>query len=204
MKYFFSIILFFLSINTSFAQWSVGIEGGLNIAKFSPSNLRDGSELSYKNGIVIGGSINYKFNEYFTIHSGLRYNQRGGKISHNNPGFVGDATKYFDYLEIPVKFIYVPFDIELKPVLIFGTDISYILLAKGEGTINNQRISEDDTGNIDNRIDVFLETGIGIMPALTGELYYSLSVSYYYGVFDIDEYITTSGIHLLVGIYFKL
>ena len=202
---FFAILFFFtFSSNQSIAQWSFGIDGGLNIGKSTPSNLHTGSELFYKNGVVFGGVINYKINNYFNIHSGLRYDQKGGKMTHNNPGFVGNATVYYNYLEVPLQILYIPFDIELKPTLIVGVNISYILLAKGEGTINNQTRIEDDTKNIDNRFDVFLETGVGIMPKINDDLFYSFTASYYYGVSDLDEYIATSGFHLLLGIYYNL
>jgi hypothetical protein len=205
-KSYYLLILFFsfFSYSQTFAQWSLGIEGGLNLAKFNLSNLHFDPKLSYKNGIVIGGNINYKINDYFNINSGLRYNQRGGKINYNEPNYFGNATGYYNYLELPMKIIYAPFDLEIKPIISAGVDVSYLLLAKGEGTINNKIIIEDDTDNFDNRIDIFLETGLGIMPNITNNTYYSLTVNYYYGVSDLDEYITTSGFHFLLGIYFKL
>ena len=203
-SYLIIITFLFLSFNQINAQWRLGVQGGLNLAKYTVTHLDNSSKISSKIGITIGTELHYIINEQFEILSGIRYDQKGGKITHSFPTFSGNATVYYNYVEVPFQIIYIPFDIETRPILFTGLDLGYIVTDKAEGIINNQKIVEDYLQYIDNRFDVYFDGGVGIMPNITNNIYYSITVSYYYGLYDLTELISANGVHFLLGVTFRL
>lgn len=199
------LILFyiFLFCNYSTAQWSVGIQGGVNISKYELSNKSVEVDVSNKYGIILGGIINYDINNNFYLVSGVRYIQKGGQVKINFPGFLADNKAYFNYLEIPAYFNFSLFESNIKPDIYAGVEFGYLLKAKSEGTVNGEKSEVDYTDDF-KKIDVALAIGLGLKYYVGNNISYLLKTNYSYGIKKISEQISTRGIHISFGILYNL
>jgi len=87
---------------------SYGIRGGLNFSEISASVSGITASSDNLTGFHIGGLVDFKF-QSFSIQPGVFYTTKGGNSSavdgSGNPG--ESASKItFNYLEIPVNFLY--------------------------------------------------------------------------------------------------
>jgi hypothetical protein len=203
-NYSFLILLFiFLSCDYSNAQWSIGIQGGVNISKYELSNKDPEVDISNKYGIIIGGVISYDINSNYYILSGIRYIQKGGKVKINFPFFLVDNKAYFNYIEVPAYFNFSPFEFNIKPIIYGGVEMGYLLEAKSEGTVNGEKSKVDYTDGF-KKIDIALAIGLGLRYEIGSNFSYLFNANYSYGVKNISEQITTRGIHISLGVIYSL
>ena len=201
-------ILFFLLTfnNTIFAQFSVGIQGGLNSAILYLSNKAPEGTLYYREGFVVGTIINYEYDDMLNMRSEPRYIQKGERATLNLPGYKTDSKIYFNYIELPIYIVAEFTNTQLKPFLLGGINFGYLISAKSESIINNEEYTFDIKSDYEN-IDIAIDLGMGIKYELDKTTSFLLSARYSYGIFDItgrDGTVSTRGIQILFGILYKL
>lgn len=105
-------VLFISSCSSPlFAQLRLGIQGGLNMAKFLPVNKRESSlPESYKTDWYRGGQIGivteYGISKVMSIRSGLLINGKGTVMNSENSFDTSKRDIELHYLELPVVFTY--------------------------------------------------------------------------------------------------
>lgn len=149
-----SLYLIAGSLTLSYAQSpiSIGLKGGLNFANFSGDNVNtDG-----RTGINFGAFGTYSIQETFGITAEINYAQKGAKTT---------ASKLnINYLEIPVHFSYFLGKGKLRPKLMAGPYLGFLMN------------SELQTGNVKvNSKDLYNNTDFGLN--LGGGLHYDLGDS---------------------------
>ena len=202
--YLLTILAFTFVSQFNFAQWKVGMQTGINISTYVLENKAEDVEISNKTGLIIGGNVNYAFNEQFEINSGLRYIQKGARVVFDMPTLQADNKINFIYLELPTYLRYSFLDGSFKHFIIAGFDFSYLILAKSEGVINGNPNEEDLTTEFTKKFEVSIDGGIGIEYEANSFVSYALSSNYSLAVIKPDQYLTNRGLQLAFSLLFKI
>jgi len=206
VKIIITIMMVLISSLTVNAQFSIGIQGGLNSGRLDADNLVDGAKVSYKNGLTIGGIVNYQITDMFSLQTEPRYIQKGERVEYSVGSFDADNKIYFNYMELPIYLI-TEFDVsEFSPMLIGGVNLGYLLNTDVETNINGEEENFDITDDYNN-IDLSIEFGVGLKYKMNNVTNLLLNVRYSHGIYDIskmDGLVITRGIQLLLGILYKL
>jgi len=97
-----------ISLGVFAQKISYGIKAGLNLSEISASVGGITASSNNLTGFHIGGVVDFKF-QYFSIQPGIFYTTKGGSSTTDDgsEGTGASASKVkFNYLEIPVNFIY--------------------------------------------------------------------------------------------------
>ncbi|MBC8111128.1 MAG: PorT family protein [Verrucomicrobia bacterium] len=133
----------------------------------------------YKTGFVVGGALEYKISELFSLQTELLYIQKGEKDEYmftSNDVIVGgiydvERKRIYNYLEIPLLAKATFGKGNFKLFIFGGPSFSYLVNAKEK----NLFIRKDGTGtyssegkksyNLDftNRFEVGLQSGVGVL-----------------------------------------
>lgn len=206
-KLLFTIFFVLFYVSAINAQLSIGLKGGINFGNMKMSNLIPGVQTSPKSGVAIGGFIEYEFSNIFASLLEIRYVQKGIEGKINIPDYISEAKYYFNYLEFPLYFTFKIDDHALKPFLIGGINLGYLLSANVEGTTNGEKVSYDRIDEYE-KVDLAVDFGIGLEYLISTDLSYLFSLNYSYGLTDIlkwpDDTNYHRGILLLIGAKFKL
>ena len=203
-KYFvFIIILLSISTVRLKAQIHLGIQGGLNISSnyYSKEYMRP--FVLDKNGFTIGAIINYEMNRIFSLQAEPRYIQRGKKINYL-PDFI--LINSLDYLEMPVLVVAELPDCNLKPILLLGINVGYLLKA----TEDYENGFTNPTNNVIDdykKMNFTLEGGIGFKYYLDNNISLILSGQYSYGIYNIKKNLSPQrirGIQVLISTLYNL
>ena len=177
-------------INAQKSQF--GIKGGLNIS--NQTNIVETLGAPQKSssiiGFNIGGFVEIKISDKFSVQPELLYSTQGGKLNSEvflrtnpeEPGELFDVEfkSSLSYVNIPVMFKYYvvkKLSLELGPQLgiLVGSKIKQTLTSQNTG----QTSSNDDSGDFYNSIDYGMNIGTAyaISKNISAEIRYSIGLS---------------------------
>jgi hypothetical protein len=195
---------------SSFAQQSIEIQCGINIAKFTDPGEHHTNGIwsnGSNNGIVLSASPNFILGRRIVFAPGLRFVQKGGYSKYSWPEIgVESITNTIEYLELPLYIKYEVANSGPKLYVVGGPAISYLLSARSKDIfppflINS--ISNDK--NFYRKYDASLDLGLSMqipineMIAITGTGLYSFGLII---VRDLDGYVYTRDIKAMIGVSF--
>ncbi|HEX7048670.1 MAG TPA: porin family protein [Longimicrobiales bacterium] len=173
---------------------SFGATVGLNRATIASEELEEGSDLSARYGLLIGGFMEVATGNRFAIRPELLFVQKGVEFEE------GDDTGAlkFSYIEVPVL---ARFALDVRgasavtPVLFAGPAIGFRVDAELEST-------DDDTGDVS---DIYKSTDFGLVlggglevSSLSFDLRYEIGLMKLDDAEDIAE-LSNRGLSLTVG-----
>ena len=204
------ILLLFFSCEALNAQgFSIGIKGGINLAKHTEE--LEHTEFNYRIGFIGGGFVSYDFNNLISIQSEVLYSMRGnarvfpeqilGQLIIPESKVV---TK-LNYIEIPLL-LFISFDLNsnIRPKILIGPAISFLLTAKSEAEIySDEEGTEIDQKELWKPNDYGIIFGIGA-DYTVGNNKIILDIRYNLGLADLNDgvgggKITSNTISLLLG-----
>lgn len=132
MKSIFST-LFFAFFLCLFANAQLGVRAGVNFSSYSSKT--DGATLNTdsKVGFHFGITNDFKLNDNLTFRPGLLYSAKGGTLKLDLLGISEDLSASFNYLDIPLSFVYNVSKEEKGFFIEAGPYIGLLLSAKSEG-----------------------------------------------------------------------
>jgi len=122
----------------------IGITGGVNIANFNGI-----SNATTKNGIIIGGFVEYDFIGGFVLQPELLFSMKGAK----KPSTSSSTTRYTwtaNYIELPVLFKFDVVSVPILPVnvdLYAGPDFAFNVASRNEATSGNTTTTTNEMSN---------------------------------------------------------
>lgn len=162
-KLFISFLTFFilLSLTQTFAQFNIGITGGVNIASFDVKNEDD--EISSRTLWNVGAVGEYKINDQFSIKTEPMFLKKGGIVekSNENPELIFDQA----HLEVPIMLKFSMGE-KNKVFLITGPTVGITLSSDLEADIEGINF-EADLKDLTESIDF----GIGIGGGFSFDIY---------------------------------
>ncbi|NQT25136.1 PorT family protein [candidate division KSB1 bacterium] len=186
------------------AQVNIGVLGGINLANVDIDPLEE-VELSNLTAFGFGGVLDFNLNEMLTLHLELMYLQKGV----NGKWDIYDLENKVTYLEVPILLKYSIGTGNIKPYLIAGPTIGYLLSGTGKisgGGYSSEEDLKETTKNLDYGIG--LGAGVG-MPMGNNSIF--LEARYAMGLANInddpddpDTEVKTKGIQIFAGITFPL
>lgn len=205
---------------TSFAQVSIGLRGGLNLANIYTTNGLDNltSDFKYISGPTIAGVLEYSVNDNFALQTELAYTRKGFQTNvgtdinlFNVPLPVGvTAESRFSYLELPVL-AKVKFGNEIvKGYVMAGPSVGYATngrLITRANALLEFKISDTDL-NLDainyERFEVGATVGAGVaFNTPVGQLFadarYNRGFTELYNIPIVEEKIRNQGLAFNVG-----
>ena len=196
-------VIFTKSIN---AQISIGVQGGFNSAILELSNKAPEAKLSYNNGYVLGAIINYEITKVFSLQVEPRFIQKGERAKLDVGYLKVDNKLFYNYLELPIYFVAEFTELQLRPFILGGINIAYLLKVKAETNNNGKEETFDITEDF-KKHDLAVDLGMGIKYKATSSSSFLFSIRYSYGVYDISKNegtIKTRGFQILLGYLYNL
>lgn len=151
---------FFAFISVSNAQF--GIRAGVNLANQSIEAQGISIGLSNQIGFQLGVNYDKMINENLSFRPGLLFTMKGAKFSF--PG-VDDQAAKFNYLEVPLDFVYHAGSIDIHA----GPYVGFLMTAKSDGEDVKDGAETLDFGinfggsyNINSKIGVGVNYGLGL------------------------------------------
>lgn len=222
------ICLLFMFVIVGYSQTSesnlnIGIIGGLNFNAAVVEILEEGADVSGNTVIGIGGVIDWRLNQTFSLRLEPMYLQKGiGKTELDiNPGIYWYSSS--SYLEIPIL-IKAEFGNNVRPYFILGPSIGLLLNTEVTAEINNITF-KGDSKNATENYDVSLSFGGGIDYPISrfsifveARYLYGLSNNIKGGVFELStknvaeelewskdtDKLLNRGLQIMAGITFPL
>ncbi len=189
-----SLTLVGAATNISKAQLSVGAKGGGTLNTVS-GNTPAGTEKDMTFGYQFGATVNYGFNEIFSLQPEVVFIQKGGKAS---------STATDDYAQLSANYLEIPIlakaqfgGEKFKGFIVLGPYAGYWAGGKNKTKILGNESKEtidfdndiDDDGYKQNRIDLGINGGLGMQYAIgRGNIF--LDARYGFGLFDMNKYKT--------------
>lgn len=88
-----------LASTVTFAQtFQLGVKGGVNLASYTGANFGNGTETSTILGFHVGGLINFKLGEVFSIQPEVLFSSQGAKVKNAT----SESNLKVTYLNVPV------------------------------------------------------------------------------------------------------
>ncbi len=219
-----------LFMTNGVAQVQLGLQAGANFADVSDfptpeiiDFLEVDVETSIRTGFMFGGMLFYSFSPVLGLQVEPAYVQKGTKVdvSATLEGMVlkGEGTVTTDYLDIPVLLKASFGDGPVKPYLIAGASVAFLLgdaeLEIDKVTLNGVDVTSEIPSNERkekleaNSTDFILNFGGGvIIPA--GQVNIFIEGQYNIGLTDVNDdpndntEIKTTGIQIKAGVLFPL
>jgi len=217
------IVLLTLFISPLNAQVQLGLQAGTNLGDVSLDPAPEGVTTGMRVGIMFGGILFYSFSPIFGLQVEPAYVQKGATvdISLTEQGMTmkQEGTLSGDYLDIPVLLKASFGDGPVKPYLLAGASIAFLL---GDVKIEIDKVTIDGV-DVTNQIpsnereqivktkstDLILNFGGGvIIPA--GQVNIFIEAQYNLGLTDVndepndDMKIKSTGIQIKAGVLFPL
>lgn len=128
---FFLSVFALMSLNPTFAQFELGVVGGINIASFNVQNEED--EITSRTLWNVGLVGEYKINHHFSIKAEPMYIKKGGILSesNNNPELVFKQS----FIEVPIMLKFSLGE-KNKAFLNAGPSVGIILTSELEADID--------------------------------------------------------------------
>ncbi len=161
-----------VSLTFGYAQStiSVGLKGGLNFANFAGDNVNTDS----RTGINFGAFGTYSVKETFGITAEINYAQKGAKTSNSKLNI--------NYLEIPVHFSYFFGKGKVRPKLMVGPYLGFLM--NSELQVGNTKVNTKD---IYSNTDFGLNLGGGLHYSLGDAKWLYLDARYGLGLADVTK-----------------
>lgn len=210
------------------AQLQLGVQAGINLAdvKFDPKQT--GLETSTRTGLTLGGVMVYDFSPVFALQIAPAYIQKGAKVdmslTESGQTLKIEGTLSGDYLDLPILLKASFADGQIKPYLLAGASLSFLLqdsakLKIDKATINGQDVigmipsSERELAQPTKSTDFILNFGAGITISLNTVNIF-VEGQYNLGLTNINDEtaspgttamtIKTRGIQIKAGLLFPL
>jgi hypothetical protein len=212
-----------LFMTNGVAQVQLGVQVGANFADVTEDPTEEGVETSMKTGFLFGGMLFYSFSPMWALQFEPAYVQKGAKvdITESDQGMTGniEATLTASYIDIPVLIIASFGEGPVKPYLLAGASVAFLLgdteIEIDKATINGQDItsmipSDERTQKLETKsTDFILNFGAGvIIPA--GKVNIFIEGQYNLGLSDVNDEpddptkIKSTGIQGKAGVLFPL
>ncbi len=143
------MIIGFVSVTNAWSQ-SLGITGGVNIASFN--GIKNAST---KNGMIIGGFINYGFIGGVSLQPEVLFSVKGASatVSPDNGSILGQLPEHYswtlNYIEVPILLKMDVLDVPILPVnvdIFAGPDFAFNVGSKYETTFGGVTTTTDGSG----------------------------------------------------------
>jgi len=226
------IVLLTLFISPLNAQVQLGLQAGANFAdvtKFPAPVIEDLPEIdidvetSMKTGFVFGGILFYSFSPIVGLQVEPAYVQKGAKVDLSatieGMSLKMEGTVTADYIDIPVLLKASFGDGPVKPYLLAGASVAFLLgdveLELDKATLNGVDVtseipSNERTEKLEaNSTDFILNFGGGVLIPL-GQVNIFFEGQYNLGLTDVSDdpddntEIKTKGIQIKAGVLFPL
>lgn len=205
MDIFLVVFLTVFTVLPAGAQVNLGVLGGLNLASCDIDPLEGGMEISNLTAFGFGCVLDYSLNEFITLHLEPMYLQKGAKGDWEIFEFESKAA----YIEIPVMLKYAFGTTEIKPYVIAGPTIGYLLSATTKMSGGGYS-EEEDIKDVTKSLDFGLCFGAGVSVPMSNNSIF-LEARYALGLTNInddpddpDTDVKTKGIQIFAGITFPL
>ena len=212
-----------LFMTNGIAQVQLGIQAGANFGDVTMDPTQEGVETSMKTGFLFGGVLFYSFSPMWGLLIEPAYVQKGAKADQSvtEEGFTikVEQTLSADYLDIPVLLKASFGDGPVKPYLLAGATVAFLLgdaeLEIDKATINGQDVtsmipSDERTQKLETKsTDFILDFGGGVLIPL-GQVNIFIEGQYNLGLSDVndepddDMTIKSTGIQIKAGVLFPL
>jgi len=195
------LIISLFAIQPASAQLHFGALAKLNIAKLTadPADYDYSSRL----GMGIGAVIVRDFNGNVAVQVEPMFLQKGSKEKDD----YYDVTVKLNFFEIPILLKYAFGNGEIRPYVVAGPTIGFLMSAKVKGSGGGESF-EQDIKDITKGMDFGLTFGVGATKpmgknSLLGEVRYDAGLSNLNDDSDFpDATLKSSGIEVIVGILF--
>jgi hypothetical protein len=183
LKLNFAFIVLILIIQSGFAQFNVGIIGGLNRSGLSGDKPANATYTTL-NGIGIGGILETKVSKY--VHVGIQpmYLQRGSKVAYKvkDERDPVDSLKFkIDYLTLPLMF--KVYGNNQKTYLISGIDVGFPISASIETLDGSEK--EDVLDRLKS-VDILVNFGFGVRLPMN-RFMLAFELRYVQGLLNLNE-----------------
>ena len=196
------IVLLTLIISPLNAQVQLGLQAGTNLGDVSLDPTPEGVTTGMRAGIMFGGILFYSFSPIFGLQVEPAYVQKGATVDVSTEQLEGTITG--DYIDIPVLLKASFGDGPVKPYLLAGASIAFLL---GDAKIEIDNAPEETLET--KSTDFILKFGAGVLiPA--GQVNIFVEGQYNLGLTDVnddpndDMKIKTTGIQIKAGVLFPL
>jgi len=205
------IFVFVLLVFTTFvnqkiySQILIGPKAGLSFGVLSISDQVSSATNSYRIGFLVGGVVEFRINDMFSIQAEPAYNQKGSDISFNPGGYQVETKNRFGYLQIPLTFKVRLELLPLTPYVTIGPNVGFLLSAKAESNfISPTPVEYDEMSNY-KKTDFAIDLGTGCEYRMSPSLIYTADIRYSLGIFNIHNVpdggsVKTRGIQILLGL----
>jgi hypothetical protein len=182
------------TVESSVAQLSLGAKGGGTLNTVS-GNTPSGTDKDMTFGYQFGATVNYGFNDIFSLQPEVVFIQKGGRTSSTATDDFAQMNT--NYLAIPVLARAQFGGEKFKGFVVLGPYAGYWAGGKSRtsvlGVENKESIDFDndldDDGYRHNRIDLGINGGLGMQYAIgRGNIF--LDARYGFGLFDTNKYET--------------
>jgi hypothetical protein len=217
------IVLLTLFIPPLNAQVQLGLQAGTNLGDVSLDPTPEGATTGMRAGIMFGGVLFYSFSPIFGLQVEPAYVQKGATVdvslTEQGMTMIQEGTLSGDYLDIPVLLKASFGDGPVKPYLLAGASVAFLLgdamLEIDKATINGVDVTSmipsderEDTVKTKST-DFILNFGGGVIIPL-GKVNIFIEGQYNLGLTDVNDEpndnmkIKTTGIQIKAGVLFPL
>ena len=165
-------------------QVNVGVLGGLNLATVELDPEPPKMDLSNLTGFGFGGVLDYRLNESIALRLEPMYLQKGTKGDYDWGNAMIELEAKYAYVEIPIMVKYSFGAREIKPYIIAGPTIGFLLNAKAKYSLEGESWEEDI--NDMKSLDFGFGFGIGVSVPLRNNSFF-LEASYVLGLANIAD-----------------
>lgn len=189
------------------SRFDAGVLGGVNFSRIASDELeQSGTDFSNRTAFGAGAVFDWRFAENFSLRSEPMYLQKGSKLQ-NNAAANTEGTLKTAYFSVPV---FLKYNIEsraVRPYLMAGPSVDFLLTAKQKFGNNEEDVKDDFKD-----VEFALNFGGGLnIPAGNSSLF--VEARYDFGLNDINEAresvdedaeVKSRGILLLAGVTIPL
>lgn len=223
-KTFFSLVLLFLALQTTWAQQTtsttsnnklnklrIGLMLGPSFTKFSIADSdveNGGSRVGFSYGLV----FDYNFSDRYAISTGIIGSPGGG--SYTGPIAAANDSVVTDEVKIRMRYLEIPIALKLR-TNDFGKFTPYGQVGISPAFAINSRYDAKDLGienekanDLTKPLNVFLTVGAGTEYAIATNTRLFAGLYYNHGFMNvndndqIDDKIGTGNFHIRLGVYF--
>ncbi|OGU32284.1 MAG: hypothetical protein A2057_12365 [Ignavibacteria bacterium GWA2_35_9] len=216
----FLLAFFVLPIN---AQVKLGLQGGVNLADVSLDPTPTGYETGIKTRLMFGGIVNYNFSPLLGIQVEPAYIQKGSTFDlttvEDGVNIKGEGTFSANYIDIPVLLKVTFGSIQVKPFLLAGVSVAFLLgdakynfdkvTANGQDVTNMLTAEQKEQVQKMKSTDFVLNLGGGVMIPV-GVVDIFIEGQYNLGLTNVNDEpgdntkIKTKGIQIKAGALYSL
>ncbi|MGE5798547.1 MAG: porin family protein, partial [Ignavibacteria bacterium] len=201
----------------------LGLQAGVNLAEISMDPEQTGFEMGIRTGFLVGGIVNYNFSPLLSLQAEPAYIQKGSSVditsTEDGINIKGEATMTANYIDIPVLLKATFGNAQVKPFLLAGASIAFLLedvklnidkvTANGQDVTNMLPAEQKEETLKTKSTDFVLNLGGGVMiPVGHADIF--IEGQYNLGLTDISDEpddnteAKNKGIQIKAGVLFPL